>query len=202
MLAARIPAKDAKAETQAEPSAAERKSVVPPEAVKLSKQSVQVSSPEPQSPKPQKLHLAPIDSTLAPAATPELLAIDAQVSEQYQRFMEAINLGNMWEYRKQGYRFLSLHAAHPLSPIVRWWMSYRLYLDREYNLAQEFLNDKLTGSSDLHSISLLVQARLYLAKGDRRYIDLYQSLEQEVQGTTLQKQVQADLAAIAKGGGS
>ncbi|HRX75956.1 MAG TPA: hypothetical protein P5342_00750 [Candidatus Cloacimonadota bacterium] len=178
----------------------ELKSVVPAQVVETNLQPKPPAATKPVQAQVQKLHLAPIDSSLSPDADPAILAIDEGISEQYQSFVAAVNMGNMWEYRKQGYRFLSVNGSHPLSPIVRWWMAYRLYLDREYTLAQEFLNENLNGSSDLHTISLLLQARLYLARGDASYIELYDSLDHETQGTDLHIQVLKDKQEIAKGG--
>lgn len=182
---------------QCSEAAQRRKSVVPAQSVSRAKPA---SSAAAEKVKIQKLHLAPLDASVCPMGTAEMLGLDTEVTMHYQSFMKAIQLGNMWEYRKQGYRFLSLYAAHPLAPIVRWWTAYRLYQDKEYALATQFLEDNLGASSEHHHVSLFLQARIYLAQGDRKYIELYQNLERELRGTALQKQVQADLAVIAKGG--
>lgn len=183
----------------AAPDAKTPKSVVPAQSVPRSAPASSVPS---EKVKTQKLHLPPLDEGVCPVATAEMLALDVEVNVQYEKFASATKLGNMWEYRKQGFRFLSLYAAHPLAPVVRWWMAYRLYLDQEYDLAGQFLAENLNASSEFHDISLLLQARIYLAQGDRKYIDLYDSLQRESQDTALAKQVVKDLKAIAQGGRS
>jgi Tfp pilus assembly protein PilN len=175
-----------------------RTSVVPSETPRKVVPAVTSQSP---TVKVQQLHLGAIDYAISPGATAEMLAIDPDITAQYQLFVDTVNMGNVWEYRKQGMMFLSQHANHPLSPIVRWWMAYRMYLDKEYSHAEQALADNLNASSDLHMISLLLQARLYLAVGNRNYIDLYDSLERQAHATVLEKQIAKDIEAIAKGAG-
>ena len=177
-----------------------RVSVVPSE---TPKRATPAPTPTQTTPvvKIQKLHLGTIDYAISPGATEEMLGMDAAITAQYQSFVNAVNLGNMWEYRKQGFRFLSQHAAHPLSPIVRWWLAYRLYLDKEYLQADQALADNLLASSDFHTLSLLLQARIHLAMGDRKYLDIYESLERQQHPAKLEQQINKDLKAISKGAG-
>ncbi len=136
-----------------------------------------------------------------PVPTDDLLTGDGADLKDYFSFVASANRGNIWEYRDMGTRFINRHSNSELLPAVRWWMSYRLYLDKEYSLASQFLLPMLKVSDRYYPYALLLQARVYYANGNSRYIEYYNLLKNDYGRNDIMKQVNADLAIIGKGGG-
>jgi Tfp pilus assembly protein PilN len=119
----------------------------------------------------------------------------------YYTFIASANRGNIWEYRDMGTRFLNRNPNSELLPAVRWWMSYRLYLDKEYHIAVQYLEPMLKASDRYYPYALLLQARVFYALGNTRYREFYNLLKNDYGRHSLMSQVNEDLAIIGKGDG-
>lgn len=136
-----------------------------------------------------------------PTPNEELLTGDGQDVKDYFAFVSSANRGNIWEYRDMGTRFINNHRSSDLLPAVRWWMGYRLYLDREYSLAAQYLAPMLSIPDRYLPYALLLQARIYYANGNPLYSEYYALMKKDYGLHSLINQVKADLSLINKGGG-
>ncbi len=174
-------------------------------------QALQTGPPKPIAPqktnntktvdKKGRVILPLLPQSSCPTPNEELLTGDGQDVKDYFTFVSSANRGNIWEYRDMGTRFINRHRSSELLPAVRWWMSYRLYLDREYSLASQFLAPMLSISDRYLPYALLLQARIYYANGNDRYSEYYTLMKNDYGRHSLISQVNADLALINKGGG-
>lgn len=134
-----------------------------------------------------------------PTPREEALAGDKQDVTDYYSFVASANRGNIWEYRDMGTRFLSRHPGSELAPAVRWWMSYRLYLDKEYSLASQFLLPMLNKDDRYLPYAIMLKARVDYANGNSGYKDMYKLFKNDFGRHSLISQVNADMALIEKG---
>ncbi|MDD4309842.1 MAG: hypothetical protein PHO32_05635 [Candidatus Cloacimonetes bacterium] len=136
-----------------------------------------------------------------PTPQDELTTGEGEDIQAYLKFVVSINRGNIWEYRDMGQRFITRYRSSQLLPAVRWWMSYRLYLDKEYILAKQYLEPMLESSDRYQPYSLLLQARIDYASGGSRYKEFYNLLKNDYGRHSLMAQVAEDLSLIDKGDG-
>jgi hypothetical protein len=136
-----------------------------------------------------------------PLPSDEDLTGDGNDIQDYYTFVKSVNRGSIWEYREIGNRFIAKHPNSNLLSIVRWWMSYRLYLDREYGLSASFLDPMLKNPDRYYHYALLLQARVDYAIGKPQYLDWYNQLKRDFALNPLIAVVKADLELINKGSG-
>lgn len=148
-----------------------------------------------------RLNMPVLPQSSCPVPRDELTQGEGEDVQDYFKFVTSVNRGNIWEYRDMGTRFISRHRKSELLPAVRWWLSYRLYLDKEFSLASQFLAPMLEMSDRYQPYALLLQARVDYANGSDRYKDFYHLLKNDYGRHALMSQVNADLDLIAKGEG-
>jgi len=134
-----------------------------------------------------------------PVPRDELTTGEGEDVKDYFKFVASANRGNIWEYRDMGTRFINRHKGSDLLPAVRWWMSYRLYLDKEYMLASQFIEPMLNQSDRYLPYAILLKARVDYALGSSRYKEYYNLLKIDYGRHTIMTQVNADLQLIEKG---
>lgn len=130
------------------------------------------------------------DDAMLPANRPDVRA--------YWQFIDSVRKGNMWAFQDKGAAFLKDHPDSPLLPVVRWRLAYRYYLDRQPDLARQFLSPMLQEMDQNLPYALFLAGRIALAKGDPRYQDHYRSLLRDHANHLLSKQVTQDLAELNK----
>lgn len=153
----------------------------------------------PQTDKKGNVILPPLPQESCPNPQEELTKGDADDIKAYRSFVAASNRENSWDYRDAGVQFISRYKGSELAPVVRWWLCYRLYLDKEYSLANKHLEPMLRASDRYHPYAVLLKARLDYASGYARYKESYDLLKNDYGRHALMKQVNADLALIGKG---
>lgn len=142
-----------------------------------------------------------LDQSMCPEPREEITQGEGDDVQDYFKFVTAVNRGNIWEYRDLGQRYITRYRKSELVPAVRWWMSYRLYLDREYDLANQFLEPMLSVSDRYLPYVLLLRARIDYANGNERYKTYYGLLKNDYGRHVVMSQVYTDLDLIAKGVG-
>ncbi|PKN80977.1 MAG: hypothetical protein CVU48_00135 [Candidatus Cloacimonetes bacterium HGW-Cloacimonetes-1] len=140
--------------------------------------------------------LPPIQQANCPVPTDYLSSGDGEDVKDYRIFVTSINKGNIWEYRDKGVKFMNNHADSPLIPAVRWWLSYRLYLDKELQLGTQYLEPLLRTSDSYYPYALLLQARIDYLSGSRRYEEIYKQLRYEFGRHAIADQVNSDWSLI------
>ncbi|HNQ44117.1 MAG TPA: hypothetical protein PKI59_06795, partial [Candidatus Cloacimonadota bacterium] len=118
----------------------------------------------------------------------------------YTSFVSAINKGNMWDYRDLGQKFFTNYPTSSLASLTRWWLAYRLYIDKEYRLATQYLEPLLRSGDKYYHYALLLQARIDYANNSARYKEWYNILKTDYTRSPLMNQVKQDLDMIEKGG--
>ncbi|MDD3103612.1 MAG: hypothetical protein PHY24_05275, partial [Candidatus Cloacimonetes bacterium] len=114
-----------------------------------------------------------------PTPDQEELKQDTEFARTFESFMEAIQQGNMMEYRFIGYNLINQYPDSNLLPLTRWWLAYRLYQEKEYTLAEEYLNLNLSQFDRYHPASLLLKARLRFARSNPDFKQYYLTLQNE-----------------------
>jgi len=147
-----------------------------------------------------RIYLSALPQSSCPVPREELLKGNTDDVKDYKTFVLAANKGNVWDYRDLGVKYLSNHASSELAPAVRWWLCYRMYLDKDYNFAQQYLEPMLRTSDRYYPYALLLQARVDYMMGNPRYKDFYKQLKNDYARHSLSSQVAADLAELEKGG--
>ncbi|MCB5261237.1 MAG: hypothetical protein LHW64_05935 [Candidatus Cloacimonetes bacterium] len=135
----------------------------------------------------------------APSPEAEELAQNEEFARTFQSFMEAIHRGDMLEYRFIGYALINKYPESSLLPLTRWWLAYRLYQEKEYTLAEEYLSPNLSQFGRFHPDSLLLKARLSYARSKPDFIQYYQSLQSEYPRSKAAAQAVLDLEQIQRG---
>lgn len=143
--------------------------------------------------------LPPLPQESCPTPREETTKGEGDDVKAYRNFVEASNRVNSWDYRDAGTKFLQSFPKSELAPAVRWWLSYRLYLDKDYSLANKFLSPMLTMDDRYHPYALLLQARMHYAWGSGNYKESYATLKSDYGRHALIKQVNSDLDLIGKG---
>jgi len=146
-----------------------------------------------------KAILPVLPQSSCPVPRDELTNGDGEDVKDYFKFVASANRGNIWEYRDMGTKFIVRHKGSELLPAVRWWMSYRLYLDKEYMLASQYLEPLLSSSDRYQPYALLLKARIDYASGSSHYKDYYDLLQIDYGRHDIIAQVNVDLELI-KGG--
>nr|MDK2851608.1 hypothetical protein [Candidatus Cloacimonadota bacterium] len=124
---------------------------------------------------------------------------DPEALQLYRDFSKAINKGNMLEYRFIGHSLIQNYPDCDLIPLTRWWLAYRLYLDREFSLAEDILNPNLQTKDKYLPYNLLLKARLDYVAGNRRFLQTYESLIMDYPESAAARQAELDLAFIERG---
>ncbi len=106
----------------------------------------------------------------------------------------------MWDYRDLGQKFFQRFPNSDLISVTRWWLSYRLYIDKEYRLANQYLEPMLRAADKYYPHALLLQARIDYAQNNSRYTQWYNTLKSDYTRNPLMNQVKQDLDMIEKGG--
>lgn len=144
--------------------------------------------------------LPPLQQAFCPIPREQLMAGDGADVQDYHAFVLSVNKGNIWEYRDLGVKYLSKYPQSELSSAVRWWLAYRLYLDKDNALATSYL-DPMTRSSDRYTpYVILLQARIDYANGKPGYAGFYDQLQYDYSGHQVMEQAKLDLALITAGG--
>jgi Tfp pilus assembly protein PilN len=154
---------------------------------------------DPKTDKKGNVILPPLPQESCPSPQEELTKGDAEDIKAYRKFVAASNRESTWYYRDAGIQFLSKHKGSKLAPVVRWWLCYRLYLEKEYDLARKHLEPMLQTYDRYHPYAVLLKARLDYASGLGSYKESYDLLNNDYRRHVLMKQVNADLALIGKG---
>jgi Tfp pilus assembly protein PilN len=142
------------------------------------------------------MHLPPLDNTsLLRYGAAEA---DTVLSAEFISFANALQQGHIWNYREIGKNFIYNHPTNEYQAAVRWWMAYRMYLDRDYYVALEYLRPLFNRDDKYRAHIQLLQARLYLALGNSEYIQLYESLQKQ-SNNSIKQQVEKDITAIREG---
>jgi Tfp pilus assembly protein PilN len=160
--------------------------------------AIKSSGSETEKPLPlRKMQLPPLQNASLPGFN--MAAPDSVLSAEFLSFVNALHQGHIWNYREIGNNFIYNHPKSNMIPAVRWWMAYRMYLDRDYRVAMEYLRP-LLGRKDNYSPYInLLKARLDLAMGNKEYIELYDALKAQ-EGHVIREQVNLDMQAIRQGG--
>lgn len=144
--------------------------------------------------------LSPLPQNSCPLPREELTKANTEDAVDYKNFVLSINKGNMWEYRDLGLKFIKKHPQSELQPAVRWWLCYRMYLDKDYSFAAQYLEPMLRTSDRYYPYSLLLNARILYAQGSANYEDIYLQLKNDYARHALISQINKDLAEIKAGG--
>lgn len=144
--------------------------------------------------------LSPLPQNSCPLPREELTTKDTEDVRDYKNFVLSINRGNMWEYRDLGQKFINKHAQSELRPAVRWWLCYRMYLDKDFSFALQYLEPMLRSSDRYYPYALLLKARVLYAQGSDQYKDIYQQLKNDYARHVISDQVSKDLAEMKTGG--
>jgi Tfp pilus assembly protein PilN len=143
--------------------------------------------------------LPPLPQESCPAPREELLKGEGEDVMAYRNFVIASNKVNAWDYRDIGVKFLNSFPKSELAPAVRWWLCYRLYLDKDYSLSKKYLEPMLKADDRYLPYALLLQARVMYAWGQSNYKDFYAQIKSDYGRHSLMKQVNSDLEMIGKG---
>jgi Tfp pilus assembly protein PilN len=169
-----------------------------PQVARSKSQETSQEAPPP-APKNYKFGILPqLEDQNTPGPITDELKQNAELAKLYSTFVSAINKGNMLEYRFIGHSLINGYPESELLPLVRWWLAYRLYLDREFKLANQILEPNLKHADSYHPYSMLMQARLDYATQNRRFTQIYESLIEQYPDSAASRQAKLDLARIEK----
>jgi len=169
-----------------------------PQVARSKSQETRQEAPPPE-PKNYKFGMLPkLEDQNTPGPVTEQLKQNPEFAKLYTTFVSAINKGNMLEYRFIGHSLINGYPESELLPLVRWWLAYRLYLDREFKLAGQILEPNLKQADSYYPYSLLIRARLYYATQNRRFIQIYENLIEQYPDSAASRQAKLDLARIEK----
>lgn len=143
--------------------------------------------------------LPEILATNTPSPDVEELAQNKDFARSFQTFMESIHRGNMLEYRFIAYAMINKYPQSSHLSLTRWWLAYRLYQEKEYTLAEEYLNPNLSQFNRYHPDALLLKARLSFARSKPDYLQYYQTLQNEYPRSKASGQAALDLKYIQGG---
>ena len=122
---------------------------------------------------------------------------DAPVAE-YRKFLTAAQSTNIWQYRELGQGFLQKNLNHALSPYVRWRMAYRMYLDKEYGFARQFVEPMLLKQDANYGHAVLLAGRIYYAMKNDKYKEMYRIMRNDYATSPLSVIVKEDMKVIGK----
>lgn len=120
--------------------------------------------------------LPPISSELTPGPSNGDINIDEETHELYLKFIRAINKGNMLEYQFLGHVMIEKYEGTRLASLIRWWVSYRLYLDGQYQASRQSLKQNLKPGDQYYAHSILMDARISFALAETNFMGKYQAL--------------------------
>lgn len=140
--------------------------------------------------------LPPISSELTPNPMNGDVNSDEETHELYLKFIRAINKGNMLEYQFLGHVMIEKYEGTRFASLIRWWVSYRLYLDGQYQAARQSLRKNLAPSDSYYAYSILMDARISFALAETNFMGKYNALMTGYARTAAAKQAGLDLKII------
>lgn len=140
--------------------------------------------------------LRPFPPQLLLAAKPEQVSSNDAAVRAYNEFIASTLTSNIWQYREKGQGFLQRFRNHPLGPIVRWRTAYRLYIDKEYDFASQYLNPMLQNRDEYYSYAVLLAARIEHAKGSDRFREYYRIMRNDFSRSPLNLIVIEDMRIL------
>ena len=127
------------------------------------------------------------------------LASNRNLTKDFQNFLSSINKVNMMEYRFLGQKILSKYEDSSLLPLIRWWIAYRLYCDKDFKTAAVYLEPNLRTRDSYYPYSVLLQARIDFATGNDRFQQFYDSIISQYPDSDVYRQANIDLKNIRDG---
>jgi len=140
--------------------------------------------------------LSPLPEAMMPQVPDSIEKKGGEELKEYYAFIASVNRGNMWDYRDLGVKFLNKNAKGDLANLVRWYMAYRLYIDKEFNLVNVYNEPLLASSNTLYPWALLVAARTDYARGFSSYKNRYSILKNDYARHKINTQIKDDLKVI------
>ncbi|MCK9558065.1 MAG: hypothetical protein M0R50_08520 [Candidatus Cloacimonetes bacterium] len=140
-----------------------------------------------------------IEHEYTPGPIGDELAGDEEMKAMYMRFVESIGKGNMLEYRLSAHVFLQKYPHSQLASLIRWWVAYRLYLDREMVAARNSLRPNLVKTDYYLPYSKLLDARISFALAESSFRQKYEELSSQYSSTLAGKQAVIDMYNIEAG---
>ncbi|HRR00806.1 MAG TPA: hypothetical protein P5518_05735 [Candidatus Cloacimonas sp.] len=140
-----------------------------------------------------------INSDYLPQPIGNELANNRKLASEYQNFLSSINKVNMLEYRFLGQKILAKYEDSSILPLIRWWIAYRLYCDKDYRTASMYLEPNLRTRDYYYPYSVLLQARIDFASENDRFQQLYDSIISQYPDSDVYKQASIDLKYIREG---
>lgn len=140
--------------------------------------------------------LPPISTEFTPSPMNGDINNDEETQELYLKFIRAIDKGNMLEYQFLGHVMIEKYEGTRFASLIRWWVSYRLYLDGQYRAARQSLKDNLTPGDAYYAHSILMDARISFALGETNFMGKYNALLGGYARSAAGKQANIDLRII------
>ena len=140
--------------------------------------------------------LSPIMDKYMPQVPDNIIKKGGDDLKEYYAFIASINRGNMWEYRDLGVKFLNRHSSGTLADLVRWYMAYRLYIDKEFSLVHVYNEPLISSSTELYPWALLLAARVDYARNSTGYKNRYDNLKNDYSRHIISGQIKEDLRVI------
>lgn len=114
----------------------------------------------------------------------------------YNNFINTLSKNTPWKYREEGQRYLQKYGNSPLASYARWHFAYKLYLDRDYGYAQQFLEPLLIAGTPHRSYNLLLAARVFYAQKNPKYIEMYRILKSDYSTSPLAPVITSDIKSL------
>lgn len=140
--------------------------------------------------------LNPMDHENTPAPVNNDVQQDDESYPLYVKFVNAVNRGNMLDYQLVGHALITKYPNTRFASLISWWVSYRLYLDGEYEAALRTIRPILIEEDFYYPDSLLLDARLSFAMGDRTFKDKFELLLNRYPQSPAARQGRKDLKLI------
>ena len=140
-----------------------------------------------------------IEHDFTPGPIGDELINDEDMKAEYLRFVESIGKGNMLEYRLAAHLFLQKYPHSQLASLIRWWVAYRLYLDRELVAARNSLRPNLVKTDYYLPYSKLLDARISFASAESSFKQKYEELSRQYSSSPAGRQAAIDLQNIEAG---
>ncbi|MDD4224469.1 MAG: hypothetical protein PHD87_07800 [Candidatus Cloacimonetes bacterium] len=158
------------------------------------------AEPKPAVQIPENVTLPAISSRFMPPLSVAQNKLGGQAAADYNTFIRALNGGDHQETVKLGKAFIRRHDGSLLEPMARWHLANRLYRAGDYTQAIAVV-DSLVHKYDAHyPYALLLTARIYQAKGYKRYQTLYPRILKSFPDHPIRPLIEEDMAALGLGG--
>ncbi|MBW6513718.1 MAG: hypothetical protein K0B87_03055 [Candidatus Syntrophosphaera sp.] len=188
------------ARTAAEKKAAEARAVAEKAAAEKPAAAQPAPAPAPRTASTTGNKLPSIDKAYMPQPSDWQKQAPANELAAYNAFIAAVNRGDKQGFKQLGYDFINKYPQSRLNRLLRWHFANKLYIYGEYIDAKVVL-DPLVRYVDAHyPYALLLAARIDHQTGYDRYRRLYNLMQKDYAEHPMQGQVQADIAAIGRGG--